>query len=258
MIFNILPTNRTFLELLVVGKNTNKIALLRHFFKILNKKNFEDVLLIQPQLSLIRNLEGKTGLDWALQMEPVRNVSKERAEVNCFDPILAEEILRGIVGYDIYTIKDVSTAIPRAVEYGVPYLPEFLDMRMKKYNLYTTKPWTKNYFIKDSHSLLFTQYIEETKTVDETFVTSNCFAAWHCKRKVAEVLFLPPEDVSAYSEIDFRVMDIPNLHNIDSSISEDFIAQLRNVNNSKLFEKYSISAIIQQRFKRAQKFFVYF
>ena len=157
LVFNILPTNRNFLELLVVGANKNKIGMLQHFFLICNRKNelLDDV---QPQLPLIRNLEGKTALDWALQMEPVKGVSKERAEVNCFDPILAEEILKGIVGYDIFTIKEVSTAMPRAVEFGIPYLPDFLDLRMKKYMLFTQKPWTKNYFIKDTGSLLFSQF----------------------------------------------------------------------------------------------------
>ena len=63
-------------------------------------------------------------------MEPVLDVD-ERSTVNCFDPILAEEILKGMAGYEIFTIKEVATAIPRAVEFGVPYLPEFLDLRMK-------------------------------------------------------------------------------------------------------------------------------
>ena len=96
-------------------------------------------------------------------MEPVKGVSKERAEVNCFDPILAEEILKGIVGYDIFTIKEVSTAMPRAVEFGIPYLPDFLDLRMKKYMLFTQKPWTKNYFIKDTGRFGYFLYFNPCK-----------------------------------------------------------------------------------------------
>jgi hypothetical protein len=39
LVFNILPTNRNFLELLVVGANKNKIGMLQHFFLICNRKN---------------------------------------------------------------------------------------------------------------------------------------------------------------------------------------------------------------------------
>ena len=94
--------------------------------------------------------------------------------------------------------------------------------------------------------------------MDVTFVTSNCFSAWPSRRRVANQLFLKNKDVRAYSEIDFRIFDIPDLHNTELSVSEDFVAQLRNTNNPQLFYTYSVSSIIQERFQRAQKYFFRF
>lgn len=51
----------------------------------------------------MRNLQGMTALDWTLQMDPVFVEEKNRY-VACFDPILAEELLRGIKNYEIFTI----------------------------------------------------------------------------------------------------------------------------------------------------------
>ena len=36
-----------------------------------------------------------------------------------------------------------------------------MDLRMKKYNLFETKTWGKNYFKKDKSSLLFNQKNDE-------------------------------------------------------------------------------------------------
>ena len=44
MVFNHLPTNRSFLEMLVIGENQAKIDLIKHFFKICNKKDFSILL----------------------------------------------------------------------------------------------------------------------------------------------------------------------------------------------------------------------
>lgn len=89
-----------------------------------------------------------------------------------------------------------------------------------------------------------------------TYVVSNCFSAWPNKRNVAKQLFLQTNDVKAYGQIDFRVLDIPNLHNMDYPVGEDFIAQLCNKNDPTLFLKYSVSGIIQERFQRSQKYFM--
>ena len=138
---------------------------------------------------MIRNLEGKTALDYALQMEPLANVG-HREQVNCFDPILAEEILRGISQYTLFTVSGVCTAIPRAVEFGLEYLPEFLDLRMKTNKSFKSKTWNKNYFLKDKESLLFNQTDEDSHISESTYVTSNVFSAWPNRQKVAESLFL--------------------------------------------------------------------
>ena len=69
MIYNILPTNRSFLEMLVIGDNLQKINLIRHCFKICNEEKHEGLGGMQPQIPLIRNLEGKTALDYALSMD---------------------------------------------------------------------------------------------------------------------------------------------------------------------------------------------
>lgn len=67
MVYNQLPINRSFLEMLVLGENQQKVRLLRHFFKICNTDDFSEFIgPQQPQIPLIRNLEGKTALDWTL------------------------------------------------------------------------------------------------------------------------------------------------------------------------------------------------
>jgi len=76
-------------------------------------------------------------------------VEELREPVNCFDPILAEELLKGMQGYEIFTIKEVYSAIPRAVEFELPYLPEFLDKRLKKNKIYESKMWKMNFFNKN-------------------------------------------------------------------------------------------------------------
>lgn len=182
-------------------------------------------------------------------MDPVFVEEKNRS-VACFDPILAEELLRGIKNYEIFTIQEVYTAIPRAIEFGIPFLPDFLELRMKRSNYFNSQEWGKNYFYKNSNSLLFD--LKKTITSEEetrvqkqtTYVTSNCFSAWPNKRLVAKQLFLSTNDVKAYGQIDFRVLDIPHLHNMESPIGEDFIAQLCIKNDPTLFLKYSVSAII--------------
>lgn len=185
-------------------------------------------------------------------------IKERNTSVNCFDPILAEELLRGMSRYEPFSIREVSSAIPRAVEYDLPVLADFLDKRMKKYDLFESKHWKMNYFYKNQSSTLFTQKSESGQT-DTTYVTSNCFSAWPSKRHVAKTLFLyNSKDIQAYSEIDFRLMDIPNLHNAEHPIGEDFIAQLRNTNSSKLFGSYAVSSIIQERFQRSQRYFVRF
>jgi len=156
-------------------------------------------------------------------MEPVR--FKDMPPISTFDPILAEEIFKGMAQYELFSIKEVNTAIPRAVEVNIPSLHKFLDKRLKKYNLFTDKSWKKNYFYKNASSLLFCQKNMETNETDETYVTSHCFSAWPSRRKAAQELFLNNcNDVQAYSEIDFRILDIPELLSPDSSVGEDFIA----------------------------------
>jgi hypothetical protein len=54
-------------------------------------------------MPLIRNLEGQTALDWTLEMKPVK-IEELRNPVSCFDPILAEELLTGMQGYEIFSI----------------------------------------------------------------------------------------------------------------------------------------------------------
>jgi hypothetical protein len=88
-------------------------------------------------------------------MKPVE--FKDMPPISAFDPILAEEILKGMCHYEIFTIKEVNTAMPRAVEYELPFLPDFLDKRMKQYKLFSEKSWMKNYFYKDESSLLMRQ-----------------------------------------------------------------------------------------------------
>lgn len=130
---------------------------------------------------------------------------------------------------------------------------------MKKYSLFNIKSWKKNYFYKNSSTLLFCQKNEETKETDETYVTSHCFSAWPSRRTAARSLFLNNcTDVKAYSDIDFRVLDIPELLSAESSVAEDFIAMLRKTNNPDLFASYSVASIIQERFKRSSHYFFAF
>lgn len=138
-------------------------------------------------MPLIRNLEGMTALDYTLQQEAVK-IKEKNTEINCFDPILAEELLMGMSRYEPFSIREVSSAIPRAVEFNLPYLATFLDMRMKKYDLFESKHWKMNYFNKNQYTELFNQ--NSKNGIDTTYATSNCFSAWPSKLHVAKKLFL--------------------------------------------------------------------
>ena len=92
--------------MLVVGETQQKINIIKHFFQVCHQKFNEEGGLLNGrkiQIPLMRNLQGMTALDWTLQMDPVFVEEKNRY-VACFDPILAEELLRGIKNYEIFTI----------------------------------------------------------------------------------------------------------------------------------------------------------
>ena len=46
IIYNILPIHRSFLEMLIVGETQQKINIIKYFFDICNRANFEDGLLV--------------------------------------------------------------------------------------------------------------------------------------------------------------------------------------------------------------------